>query len=115
MINKDDSATERISAYELSINLHDSDYPVIKLDFEGTILYANKAALGIIQDWGCAASRKLPVSMLKKHPELLDKKADIKTELIASDKPVKFHLIAFHEAGYTGLYGTDLAEFSNRK
>jgi len=31
------------------MNLHESDFPVIKIDFEGTILYANKAALGIIQ------------------------------------------------------------------
>ena len=105
-------ATGTTVSYELSINIHDSNFPVIKIDFEGTILYANKAALGIIQDWGCAASRKLPVSMLERHPELLDRKANKETELMTLNKSVKFNVVAFHEAGYTGLYGTDLTIIS---
>ena len=100
-------SVSNVATNELSINLHDADFPVIKIDFEGTILYANKAALGIIQDWGCAASRKLPVSMLQSHPELLDGRANVETELSTLNKTVKFNVVAFHEAGYTGLYGTD--------
>jgi hypothetical protein len=100
-----DSTEKNNGSYELSMNLHESDFPIIKIDFEGTILYANKAALGIIQDWGCAASRKLPINMLEKHPELLDRQAFADTELTTSDKAVKFDVIAFREAGYTGLYG----------
>ncbi len=112
-MNKTDSTKANFSSYELSINLHESNYPVIKIDFEGTILYANKAALGIIQDWGCAASRKLPVNLLKNHPELLDRQANIETELISSNRVIRFNVIAFDEAGYTGLYGTDLKIISH--
>lgn len=108
MTNNIDSTSANYTSYELTINLNKSNYPVIKIDFEGTILFANKAALGIIQDWGCAASRKLPVSMLENHPELLDRQANIETELVSSNRAVKFNVIAFKEAGYTGLYGTEI-------
>jgi hypothetical protein len=100
-------ATETTS-YELSINLHESKYPVIKIDFEGTILYANKAAFGLIRDWGCRAGRKLPLKLLTNHPELLDEHAYLEAELVSSDRVVKFNVIAFREAGYTGLYGYDM-------
>ena len=112
MVDHYNSPEVAVSTYDLSINLHDANSPVIKIDFEGTILYANKAALGIIQEWGCAASRKLPVNLLQKHPELLDRQANVETELVASNKSFKFHVIAFYEAGYTGLYGTDLTTIS---
>ncbi len=95
------------SSYELSINLHESKFPVIKIDFEGTILYANKAALGIIQEWGCAASRKLPMNLMKTHPEFVDRQANAETEIVSANKVFKFNVIAFKEAGYTGLYGYD--------
>lgn len=94
--------------YKLSINLHESLFPVIKIDFEGTILYANKAAMGLIRDWGCTASRKLPVDILKTHPELLDRKADVEKELVSSNRTVKFNVVAFDDAGYTGLYGYEM-------
>jgi hypothetical protein len=108
MLKNVDSNEESVSSYELSINLHESDSPVIKIDFEGTILYANKAALGIIQDWGCAASRKLPMALLTNHPELLDRQANVETELKTTNRNIKFNVVAFHEAGYTGLYGSDI-------
>jgi len=94
--------------YDLSINFHESTFPVIKIDFEGTILYANRAAFGLIQDWGCAASRKLPAQLLQRHPELLDQRANVETEIASSNRIVKFNVIAFDEAGYTGLYGFDM-------
>lgn len=112
MTNNIDSTNSNYSSYELSLNLKKSNFPVIKIDFEGTILYANKAALGIIQDWGCAASRKLPVSMLQSHPELLDRQANIETELVSSNRAIRFNVIAFYEAGYTGLYGTEIKNSS---
>ena len=95
------------SSYDLALNLHESKFPVIKIDFEGTILYANKAALGVIQEWGCAASRKLPVNLMKTHPELVDRLANMETEIVSANKVFKFNVIAFREAGYTGLYGYD--------
>lgn len=108
MLNHVESPEIKSSSYELSINLHESVFPVIKIDFEGTILYANKAAFGLMQDWGCMASRKLPLNVLKNHPELLDRKAYVETELTSPKRVVKFNLIAFDEAGYTGLYGYDM-------
>ena len=75
------------------------------MDFEGTILYANKAAFGIIQEWGCAASRKVPGNLLKIHPEFMDRRANLETEIVSSNRVFKFNVIAFAEAGYTGLYG----------
>jgi hypothetical protein len=107
MQNFTNSAENERGSYDLSINLHESKFPVIKLDFEGTILYANKAALTIIQEWGCAASRKLPLNLMKTHPELTDRQASVETEIVASNKVFKFNVIAFKEAGYTGLYGYD--------
>jgi hypothetical protein len=95
------------TSYDLAINLHESLFPVIKIDFEGTILYANKAAFGLIREWGCVTSRKLPVNLLNSHPELLDQHANVETEFPVSDGVVKFNVIAFSEAGYTGLYGYD--------
>ena len=108
MLNANESQENKVESYDLSINHHESNFPVIKIDFEGTILYANKAAFGLIRDWGCIASRKLPVNLLNSHPELLDQHANHETELITSNRVVKFNVIAFNEAGYTGLYGYDM-------
>lgn len=108
MLNHVELPETKLSSFELSINLHESQYPVIKIDFEGTILYANKAAFALIQDWGCTASRKLPLNLLQTHPELRDRNADLKTELVSEHRIVKFNVIAFDEAGYTGLYGYEM-------
>ena len=108
MLNHPELPEEKPFSYELSINLHDCKFPVIKIDFEGTILYANKAAFGLIQDWGCAASRKLPMSVLKNHPEILSHNANAETELASNNRIVKFNIVAFDEAGYTGLYGYEM-------
>jgi len=96
------------SSYELNMNLHESSFPVIKIDFEGTILYANKAAFGLIKDWGCMGSRKVPANVLNQYPQLLDRKANSETEIVSAGRSIKFNVIAFDEAGYTGLYGYDM-------
>lgn len=108
MLNHAELPETKPNSYELSINFHESHFPVIKIDFEGTILYANKAAFALIQDWGCTASRKLPVNLLATHPELRDRNADVETELVSVHRSVKFNVIAFDEAGYTGLYGYEM-------
>ncbi|MCX6290996.1 MAG: hypothetical protein NT126_04465 [Bacteroidetes bacterium] len=108
MLHQPETLLKESATNDLSVNLHEHNFPVIKIDFEGTILYANKAALKIIQDWGCSASRKLPVHLLKGHPELLDKNAFAETELSSGNQVVKFNVIAFREAGYTGLYGYEM-------
>ncbi len=115
MINPNESQLAQSGSYDLSINLHESDFPVIKIDFEGTILYANKAAFGLIRDWGCVTSRKLPMNLLSTHPELLNKHANGEMELVSSNHVMKFNLIAFREAGYTGLYGYDVKMLTETK
>jgi len=112
MMNQNGMPETTPVSFELEGNFHESKFPVIKIDFEGTILYANNAAFELIREWGGAASRKLPVNILNMHPELLDRHSDSETELSSSNRTVKFNVVAFREAGYTGLYGYDM-EFFN--
>jgi len=95
-------------AFELEGKINESQFPVIKIDFEGTILYANNAAVELIREWGGATSRKLPGAILHSHPELLARNTDSETELSSSTRTVKFNVVPFNEGGYTGLYGYEM-------
>ena len=85
-------------------------YPVIKIDSNGRILYANKASFQILRDWLCTPNDYLPEYFLRSNPGILNPDADFSLALMTKEMSLNFDVIGFKESGYIGLYGFDSLE-----
>ena len=103
--NTFDKAIDNAVSPEIRAILEQPLQPVIKLSFEGFLLFANNQGvefLDVLSDY----TRKPALTYLfKKYPQLLspDSNTDICIQLY--ETCFYFSVVAFREGGYTGLYG----------
>lgn len=88
-----------------SDQIHMFAMPVIRIDYKGRILYANKASFPILKEWNCLANDYIPDELIRQHPALLDLQAGF--DMNIETKSTQYHLdvVGFNECGYIGLYG----------
>lgn len=86
------------------VALHESALPVLKIDSQGKILFANKAAMTLLKEWNCMASDRLPERLTLQFPELTQMFADTVLELPVGTGIMEFAVIGFPAAGYVGIY-----------
>ena len=79
--------------------------PVIRIDYKGRIIYANKAAFPLLREWNCLANDYIPDQLVHEHPALLDLDANFDIEINTPMSSYKLDIIGFNEAGYIGMYG----------
>ena len=86
-------------------HMHEKAFPVIHIDLNGRIRYANKASFPLLREWNCLASDCLPGYLVEQHPQLVNPEADF--DLLIETTGAYFHLdvVGFRESGYIGLYG----------
>ena len=85
----------------------DSEHAILKIDFEGKIIYANQASFASLEEWFSCRKETLPSSFLKQHPGILDPEADFSFSINVKSTVFSFDVIGFKESGYIGLYGFD--------
>jgi len=85
--------------------LSEPSFPVIRVDYKGRILYANKASFPILREWNCLANDYIPEALILKTPAMLDLEAEFDFQINTDDSDYFMDVIGFKESGYVGLYG----------
>jgi PAS domain S-box-containing protein len=84
--------------------------PVLRLRGDGTILYANEAAAGVLQTWDRAMGEQAPVPWPDIVRDALAQAAPRSLDVPSWDRMYRFALGAVPEAGYVNLYGSDITD-----
>ena len=80
-------------------------FPVIRLDYKGRILYANRASFPLLREWNCLANDYIPEELIRQNPAVLDLEADFDFQIHTDDSSYYLDVIGFKESGFVGLYG----------
>lgn len=91
---------------------NESTMPVIKVSFNGDILYANLASLPLMGEWGCAANQKLPDWFMKDFSDIFNHRSCHELKIPFSNCAIYFTAVPFVEAGYIGLYAHNLEDIN---
>lgn len=86
------------------VAVHESALPVLKVDSQGKILFANKAAMRLLKEWNCMASDRLPERLTLQFPELMQPFIDAVLDLPVGSGTMPCAVIGFPAAGYIGIY-----------
>ncbi|MFZ5902794.1 MAG: GAF domain-containing protein [Chloroflexota bacterium] len=82
--------------------------PILRLDSDGVILYANPASDLLLQDWGCGAGERAPLFWQQKVSEALASRKSMTVDMACGDIIYSFFVAPVLEAGYVNLYGRDI-------
>ena len=93
--------------------LLNSPSPVLRIENEGIILYANKAGKPLLEAWGSGVGKKVPVIILKTVRKAALKKKSEYMELEAGEKTYSATFIPSADGKYTILHASD-ATFSKQ-
>ena len=88
-----------------SFVMPEHSFPVIRLDFKGRILYANRASFPLLREWNCLANDYIPEQLVRENPAMLDLQAEFDFQINTEDSSYYLDVIGFKESGYVGLYG----------
>ena len=82
-----------------------SNYPVLKIDTNGKILYANNASFEHLREWLNGKNAFLPKHIINVNPDVLNPDADFSISINVKSDVLNFDVIGFKECGFIGLYG----------
>ncbi len=106
--------TERKRAEEASVKLakfpSENPYPVLRLDRDGMVLYANKASLGLLADWGSAEGERAPEFWREVVTEALMTQAMRTVETKSGGQIYSVSVVPIVDANYVNLYGSNITE-----
>jgi PAS domain S-box-containing protein len=106
--------TERKQAEEEISRLakfpNENPAPVMRIDRDGTILYANKASLPLLNDWKCQVGQILPKYWRGLTSNALRSGSRKDVEVNVGKQILTVILAPVAEEGYVNLYGLDITE-----
>lgn len=94
----------------------ESMFPVLKMDYNFNLIYNNEPAQPLLNHWNCSLEKRIPISILERHPEIY---VALKNNLIPDidiqidDQVIRCSIVPFPEAGYIGIYGY-MVEFADK-
>lgn len=84
--------------------------PVLRVDHQGRLLYANKASQPLLDDWQVAVGDPLPQHWQELVAGVLEGEASRTVEHGLDKQWLSIHLVPLKEAGYINLYAADITE-----
>ena len=84
--------------------------PVIRAGVTGNVLYANKAATTVLEDWDIKTCSILPVIFHEPIKTVLNLDENREMEVEHKDKIFTFELMPVIESGYINIYGRDITK-----
>jgi len=84
--------------------------PVLRVGAEGRLLYANPAALPVLDSWNMQVGGSVPDEIAVGVSMSLREGADRDLELIIADRDISFTLAPVPRKDYVNLYGRDVTE-----
>ncbi len=86
----------------------ESDFPVIKLGLDFTVMDCNVSALPLLNHWNCKVNNRIPEKVMTQYPEIrnsLEQNGEGGLHVNFKEFLIRFTIVPFPEAGYIGLYG----------
>jgi len=83
-------------------------HPVLRIDPDGTLLYANPAADPVIAALGVTVGEPLPGDLAGRLHELATAGSGDRLEIEAGDRLFSLMAVQVYEFGFTNVYGTDI-------
>jgi PAS domain S-box-containing protein len=84
--------------------------PVLRLNEEGIILYANDPSEELLKSWGCAVGESAPPFWRQLITDTLQHRSKRVTEVDVNGEIYAFFVNPIPDAGYVNLYGIDITE-----
>ena len=84
--------------------------PVLRIEKDGTILYANEASLNLLSVWGCQVGQPLPDHWREFTLDVLGSGSAKSTEVECEDRILSLMFAPVADAGYVNVYGLDITE-----
>jgi PAS domain S-box-containing protein len=82
--------------------------PVLRLDREGVVLFANTAARPLLEEWDCTAGRPVPAFLRELSTLALESGARQVVDIESRNRLYLLNITPIPSAGYVNLYGTDI-------
>ena len=82
--------------------------PVLRIAYDGTILYANAASRPLLACWNLAQGQTLPEDWQKALAAMIDAGKPLEREIDCGGKTCSCLLVPFPAEGYVNVYGTDI-------
>ncbi len=113
MVQARQRAEERLA--ELSKFPSENPYPVLRIDKDGTVRYANQASSPVLKAWGCRVGRKLPGRWFRLTIDALNSGARREVEMTCDDRLLLLTFAPVQEGDYINVYGIDITERQKAK
>ncbi|MFW5734677.1 MAG: PAS domain S-box protein, partial [Oceanidesulfovibrio sp.] len=84
--------------------------PVLRLNMDGTLLYANQASAFLLDHWGIQAGGVLPAGPLEDVRAAMDEGEVQEFEVEIADRVYTIALAPMQSQGYVNIYGLDITE-----
>jgi PAS domain S-box-containing protein len=84
--------------------------PVLRLNGQGIILYANHAGQAVLEAWKAAVGQAAPAFLLAKIAKAFETRSRQSIELSVGGRVFSFTIAPILDAGYVNLYGSDITE-----
>jgi len=84
--------------------------PVLRVNTDGTVLYANKSARELLDYWQTDVGQKVPESFQELCTESLENNSSNSIEVGCADRYCELILAPIKDASYINLYGRDITE-----
>jgi len=98
------------AARELALFPQQNPFPVLRIAANGTLLYANRGATGLLKTWRCRVGRTVPSRVREAIKQTLTAEHPGEIEVQCGAILHCFTVIPIREEGYANLYGRDITE-----
>jgi len=86
----------------------ENPYPVMRAARGGELLYANRAAAKLLEQWQCPAGARVPEVMQRELAAALESGNPQELELRCGDRELSFVLVPIADRHYVNFYGRDI-------
>ena len=100
------AANQQLTA--LSKFPEENNNPVMRIANDGTLIYANPAAISQLADWGLVSGRTAPEDLLNAVKATSQKGSEHRSEIRYRERIYSFVIAPVKDAGYANLYGSDI-------
>jgi two-component system cell cycle sensor histidine kinase/response regulator CckA len=84
--------------------------PILRLQPDGTLIYANPGARPLLQLWGCEVGQRVPADWARLVADSIASGAGKEVEVACDQRVYSFILGPIQTAGYVNAYGRDITE-----
>ena len=109
-----DVITERKRAEEKIASLSkfptENPNPVLRVQNDGQVLYANATSQDLLEMWGCEVNGYLPAEMKSSVADTVESDSIKVMDIPCNEKVYSLMMVPVPESGYVNLYGSDITE-----